>query len=397
MAVAALTAALLPSAAQGQQPGTTYDVTIGADFFAGRDGVPGFSARIYPGSVSLHKGDTVHFGGPFGAVPAFYPEGMEPAEASERYAAVPGDRFFFVVPDPDEGSTAFKIDDSAFAPTTTGCGTVDNPCDWDGSDPDDILLSDVPGDLHVTVTANAGDVIYAGGINFGGHDTFFRIEVVPNNETADTQGELDVRAAQLMQDDLDKARALHAKYSAKRTSHIRADGTRVFDVWAGIENGPVALLGFYPRKITIKKGQTVQWHFDYENMEAHNVIFPFDKARNILRNSFVPGCDPDGDDGTAPDTEPTFPPDGPPECPPGSVLELDLHPDEVLEAGNNVFTGNADFENSGVRSGQMLQDGFFSESPWNLKFKATTKGQSWRYMCTIHGPGLMGGRIKVRS
>ena len=389
--VAALGVALLPAAAQGQT-GTTYEIEVGADFF--EQGAPGFSARFYPGSVSLHSGDTLHFFG-FGS-PVMFPEGMEPMEAAERWQLDVGDRYFPLAPDTDEGERAYKFDESAFAPTPagTGCGTQANPCEWSGSNPNEIFIPENFEELYVTITANPGDVIY--GASFGGHDSSFRIEVVANNAPTDTQAALDARAAQLKSDDLNKALALHAKYSAKRTSHMTPNG-KVYDVWAGVENGPVALLGMYPRKISIKRGQTVQWHFDYEGMEVHNVVFPFNKGMEILQNTGVPVCDPDGDDGTAPDTEPTFPQDGPPTCPEGSVLEFDLHPDELFEAGNHVFTGPSDFENSGVRSGQLLQDGFFSESPWNLKFRATSNDKGWRYLCTIHGPGLMGGRVRVTN
>ena len=364
---------------------------MGADFF--EQGAPGFSSRFYPGSVSLHKGDTVHFFG-FGS-PILFPEGMASVEATERWQNDVGDRFFPLSTDPDEGPNAHKFNDAAFSatPAGTGCGTQADPCEWDGSDPDEVFIPEMFEEVYVTITANAGDVIY--GLLFGPHDSSFRIEVVGNNETADTQAELDARAGQLQSDDLNKALALHSRFSTKRTSHMTPNG-KVYDVWAGVENGPVGLVGFYPRKITITKGQRVQWHFDHEGMEVHNAVFPFDKALDILQNTGLPVCDPDTDSGPAPDTEPvSFPDDGPPECPQGSVLEFDLHPDELFEAGNHLFTGNSDFENSGVRSGETLQKGFFSESPWTVKFKKTSDSQGWRYMCTIHGPGIMGGRIKV--
>lgn len=390
VAVAALGVALMPAAAQGQT-GTTYEIEVGADFF--EQGAPGFSARFYPGSVSLHPGDTLHFFG-FGS-PVMFPEGMEPVEAAERWQLDVGDQNFPLVPDPDEGTTGYKFDEAAFAPTPAGigCGTQADPCEWDGSNPDEVFIPELFEELYVTITANPGDVIY--GASFGGHDSSFRIEVIANNATADTQAALDARAAQLKSDDLNKALALHSKYSAKRTSHMTPSG-KVYDVWAGVENGPVSLLGFYPRRITIKKGQTVQWHFDYEGMEIHNVVLSFNKGMEILQSAGIPQCDPDGDEGPGPDTEATFSEQGP-VCPEGSTLEFDLDPRELFETGNNVFTGNSDTETSGLRSGQLLQDGFFSESPWNLKFKNTSNDKGWRYLCTIHGPGLMGGRVRVTN
>jgi hypothetical protein len=368
----------------------TYDVTIGQEFFP--QGIPGFSLRFYPGSVAVHEGDTVHFGGDFGT-PVLFPEGMDVTEASEKFQANVEDPYSQVKLDPDE--SGYKFNTAFFQPTVTGCGDAANPCQWDGSDPDAILLSDLPSDLHVTITAAPGSVIYAA--TAGGHDSGFRIEVIPDGDTPSDQAELDARAAQLMEDDANKAAALFEKYRDRRTSHIGPDGKRVFDVWAGVENGPVALLGMFPRKIRIREGQRVQWHFDYEGIDVHNAVFPFAKARNISNNTFVPVCDPDGDSGTDPDVPPTSPPDVfPPECPPGSELEIDLHKNEIEQRGNGVFTGRSDLETSGLRSLQLLQDGFFSESPWTVRFRNSSPDDGFRYMCTVHGAGIMGGRIVVR-
>lgn len=381
----------LPASAQ-----TVYEIGVGQDFFESA-GIPGFSSRFYPGSIKLHKGDTIHFAG-FGA-PALFPEGMTTAEALERFAFEAGDPYQNPVPDPDEGANAWKFDPSAFQPTLTGCGTADDPCTWSGTDRDAIGIPDEAEEIYVTITANPGDVVYAN--LFGvSHDSEFRIEVVGNDEAASTQAELDDRAAQLLRDDLDKAAAMFARYSSRQSSHRRANGTRVTDVWVGVENGPVSLLGMFPRRVVIRKGSTVQFHFDYEGMETHNAVFPKSKARRISANTFVPVCDPDGDAGTAPDVDAIFDPNdenAPPTCPAGSSLEFDLDPREVNMVGNGVLTSASDLEGSGARTGQLLQhaDVLFDESPWNLRFAEESPRKGFAYMCTIHG-SFMSGKVVVR-
>jgi plastocyanin len=374
---------------------TTYEIIVGADYFESA-GIPGFSTRFYPGSVKLHKGDILHFAG-FGA-PALLPKDLSTAEAIERFAFDPTDPYSNPVPDPDDGPDAWKFDFSKFTPTFVGCGTADNPCEWAGSDPDAVGIPEEVPEIYVTITANPGDVIYANLFGYS-HDADFRIEVVAQNETASTQAELDTRASQLQRDDLDKAGALLNRFSTRESSHVTRDGTRVTDVWVGVENGPVALLGMFPRKVTIKRGQTVQFHFDYEGMETHDAFFPKSVARDVLFNTFVPVCDTDGDTGTALDVEPIFDetdPEAPPACPDGAVLEFDLDPRQVTKQGNGVFAGASDVENSGIRTGELLQPHpILDESPWNLKFKKISPDGGWKYMCTIHG-GLMSGLVIVK-
>lgn len=393
LAAVSLVAALAPATSARAQ--TVYEIEVGQDFFESA-GVPGFSSRFYPGAIRLHKGDTIHFFG-FGA-PALFPEGLTSAEALERFAFDPSDPFGNPVPDPDEGANAWKFDPAKFAPTLTDCGTADDPCDWNGSDPDAVGLADLP-ELYVTITGNPGDVIYANLFGFD-HDSDFRIEVVAPNEAASTQAELDARGAQLKQDDFDKAASLFARYSSRQSRHRGPNGAMITDVWVGVENGAVSLLGMFPRRVKIKRGSKVQFHFDYEGMETHNAVFPKSTAKRISRNTFVPVCDPDGDAGTAPDVEAISDPndpEAPPTCPAGSTLEFDLHPREINMVGNGVLTGGNDLEGSGARIGELLQhaDILFDESPWELKFNEESPDGGWKYMCTIHG-SFMSGSVVVR-
>lgn len=393
LAAVSLVAALAPAWPARAQ--TVYEVEVGQDFFESA-GLPGFSSRFYPGSIRIHKGDTIHFFG-FGA-PVVFPEGMTTAEALERFAFEPGDPYSNPVPDPDEGPDAWKFDFSKFAPTLTDCGTAQDPCEWNGADRDAVGIPVEAPDVHYTITANPGDVIYANLFGFS-HDSEFRIEVVGPNEPASTQAELDARAAQLKQDDFDKAASMFGRYQSRQSSHRAPNGARITDVWVGVENGSVSLLGMFPRRVKVKRGSKVQFHFDYEGMEVHNAVFPKKTAKDIMRNTFVPVCDPDGDDGTAPDLAAIFDPDdpeAPPTCPEGAVLEFDLDPREINMIGNGVLGGGRDLEGSGARTGQLLQPSEkpFNESPWEVKFTEESPKGGWKYMCTIHGP-LMSGAVIV--
>ncbi|MBA3431248.1 MAG: hypothetical protein H0U16_07190, partial [Actinobacteria bacterium] len=314
---------------------TTYKVKAFAEFFS--RGVPGFSARFLPESITIHKGDTIRFQG-FG--PTLLPLNQGPTEWREANATFPTDPYFQVKSDPDDGAKAVKFNTAIFGPSRAGCGSRAEPCNFAGKT---VLNGGDRRGFSVTFRADAGSVLYA--ISATQSRMNFRIEVVPQSQAASTQEQLDNRAATLMEQDYETAAALHAKYSDRQTSHINSKGVRVWDAWAGVDGDHVSLLQMYPKRLSIKKGQKVQWHFDLEN-ELHDVIFPFSKAQEILRNSFTPVCDPDGDDGPGPDE-----PAGPdfPFCDDIRQLEFDLLNKEVYKRGNGVFRGAGDFEGSGVR------------------------------------------------
>jgi plastocyanin len=381
-----MTAFLIPMGpAQAQ---TTYVVEFGQDFFETAN-VPGFSTRFYPGSVTLHKGDTIQFTG-FGA-PLLFPEGQVPSDELETRAARIGDELFFAAPDPDEGPDAAK-----FNPALDGeildCGTVDNPCVWDGSAAEPLVphFTTAP-PFFVTIDANPGDVIYAA----GGFASNFRIEVVPNGEAADTQADLSTRADALKDKDYNDAVALHNKFSDRQTSHRTANGTLVHDIYGGLDQGPISMLAMYPRKVKVKQGERVQFHFALEG-EIHNVVMPKGPAFSVLENFFVPLCDTDGDQGTAADVPADFDPaieDF--SCPQGSVLEFDLDERGVNETGNGALTGPNDLESSGLKWGERLSPQDFAPTPWTVRMKAASPEKGWKFFCTVHGP-FMGGHIIVK-
>jgi hypothetical protein len=200
----------------------------------------------------------------------------------------------------------------------------------------------------VTVDANPGTVLY-GAL---GPSAAIRVAVVDDPADASSPEELAARATALKRQDYNTAVGLHRKYGDRQTWHRDHRGRKVYDAWAGLSRGSIELLAMYPEKLTIRKDERVQWHFDLEN-EIHNATFSFEQAKDIFNNTFVPWCDPDTDAGPGPDTEPDFTnPDDPSTwCDDLSQLEFDLDDREVFGGGNGTFNGaDSDFEGSGLRS-----------------------------------------------
>lgn len=384
LAATALTAQLIP--ALPARAATTFEIKAGAEYFS--RGVPGFSARFYPGSVRVQAGDTLHFAG---RAPVLLPEGVAAQEFREGQASHLGDPYFLLQADPDDGERGVKINLNTIFPNAECGAAADDPCTWNGAAPNDILsLGDEAEDLWVTITAAPGSVIYA--TSLFGTRSDFRIEVVASGDEASSQAELDQRAAQLMRQDYNNAAALHNKFSARRTFHRDHKGRKVWDAWAGLDSGPVSLMAMYPKVLMIKPGQRVQWHFSLET-EIHNVVLPFKKATAASRSFFQFVCDPDGDGGAGPDTPPDL--EEPPFCNAPGAPEMDLGNRSLYQKGNRVFTGGKDFEGSGVRGPETLSAGFFKENTWTLKFKNSSPKKGFRYFCTVHGP-FMGGKVRVR-
>ena len=384
MALAMLAGLLVPGQARAA---TVYEVQVFESFF--EEGVPAFSARFYPGSIKVQRGDTIKFSD----IPVLFQEGVYPQnwipENFWRLDSAQGT----LVRDPDDGPDALK-----FGPEgRDACGRdAANPCVW-GPNPDPIFPEFPPEDQEnpdfttwVTVDAAPGTVLWGNSLAGSEINTNIRVEVVAPNETASTQAELDARAAELLRKDYEDALALHNKMSAKRTVHTNAQGQKVYDVFVGAAAGPIEFLASYPKKITVPRGARVMFHFPSEN-EPHTATFG---GGELLQNAFMPQCDPDGDDGAGPDTEPTFGPDGPP-CTPPAELEIDIDPRAIFETGDNRHTGRTDYENSGVKAPIFPEETDFDANPWTVRMTKSSNDKGFKYICIVHG-GFMGGRVVVK-
>ena len=365
---------------------TTYEIVVGQDFFE-RD-VPGFSARFYPGAVKVQQGDTLHFS----QGPGLGPAGLYPQEYFGENGVNLGDPFFFFVPDPDEGPDAIKFNPAFDTPPT--CGSADNPCSWDGANSDVVFAGGEDGDAFVVVNALPGTTLWAAGALGSDANVNFKVEVVGPNETPSTQAELDSRAQELMRKDYEDAAALDRRMGAKRSSHTNRQGDKVWDVFVGAAGGPIELFASYPRNLTIKKGEKVQYHF-MSQIEPHTATFGGAAAKDLLFNGFLPVCDTDGDQGTAPDEAAQFDDPEAPPCADMTQFEVDVDRRVVDELGNGRVSNNSSLESSGMKGVVFPEGGFLNQSPWTVKFDQANADDGFKYICLIHG-GFMGGKVFVK-
>lgn len=393
VALALAASLVVPATAQSQQQGTSYEIAVGQSFF--HLGIKAFSARIYPGSIKVHAGDTIRFS----EMIAFLPAGVYPQDYIPENMLNLDGKYSFLQADPDDGANAVKLnlDDPSVA-----CGrTQADACQW-GQNAEPIFPAGPlegdpePDSYHVwaTIDATPGTVLWGTSIPGSEVNTNIKVEVVAQNEAASTQEELDQRAAQLIRKDYEDTLALYSKMKAKRTSHINAAGKRVFDVWAGGMSGPIEFFDYFPRRIRVPRGARVMFHFQDE-LEPHTTTFGGRRARRIAdQNLFLPVCDPDGDDGAGPDVSPDFSNPEQPCTPPGE-LELDMNSRAIYETGDHRVTGPRDYENSGVKDPVFPEQTTFDSNPWTVRMTKVSD-RAYRYFCIVHGSDFMFGKVVVK-
>jgi plastocyanin len=371
---------------------STLDVQVGAPLFSEPQahGAPADGNRFYAPAMTVHTGDTVTF-----EFQGFHTATLLPANTDTNTwvgenAVGIGKPFSFVVPDPDDGAAVVKINSAAIFPSPLDCGAPADPCPYDGSKVVNSGIFDAS-DLQAQTFAFSTRIDASPGAKF----SFLclvhlgmrqSVSVVADTETTTTQAEIDTYRDKKVTVDARAAGRLHASLLEGNTS-----SRRVVDAYAGYDGPHFSLLAFYPRKLTLTKGQTVRWHFDALVFEDHTVTFPSKKALRIANNSFLPVCDPDGDTGTLPDepadaTATTI--DG--LCPGGvAQVEFSVDPQFGGPAGNGVATSVKDFESSGIRGANL---GF--ADPFELRFAKRTKNVPFTFICLIHP--FMRGKVIVR-
>ena len=369
LALAAVTTALLP--VSPASAATTYQVQVGAE--AGR----AFSWRFYPSAIKVAQGDTLQFNAMVNLTPA----GESAEEWREKFASDVDQDYYLWQSDPDDASEKINLN-ALWEFVGPPCGTADAPCSYTG---DEIhngvpFLSDDPG-FAVVVDAEPGTVFYA--LSLFGGQAHMRIEVVEPAE-ASTQAELDARSAELLERDTALANALWN--SLNNPEKHREGGKVVWDAYAGYDTRNLSFFDNFPKRLTVKKGQKVRYHFELEN-EYHSATTMVDKAFEVFNESFFPQCDPDGDAGSGPDTMPTS--EEPPFCDDPTQLEADMHPLFFGQAGNGAVSSLTDFESSGVRSPESLQGGGFGDGKyWDVTMKKANTKKGFKFICLLHGPGM---------
>jgi plastocyanin len=351
-------------------------VRVGQDL-SDKAKAPADGDRFYaPPPLQVHAGDTITFN-----FKGFHTATLIPKNTGAKQWAADNagfaDDYSFVAVDPDEPGNqeqpALKFNNNAALPSDPTCGAEDNPCPYDGSS---VVNSGVPfasPEFTVAINANAGDYFYV--ICLLHLKMKLRVEVVADTADTTTQAEINAYRTQKTNSDAARARKLDNKLRSERESH-RENGKVVWEAYAGVDRKGFSLLGFYPKKLRIRKGQKVEWAFDQLVYEDHTVTFPKKRALAVAGSSGNPVCDPDGDDGPGPDNPPEI--QGPPFCNDPTQVEFDIPRKFAYERGNHRHK-RFDYDNSGIR-GANVGD----LSSYTLKFTKRSSRKGIGYICLIH-------------
>ncbi|HEX2296632.1 MAG TPA: hypothetical protein VHN37_15170, partial [Actinomycetota bacterium] len=148
----------------------------------------------------------------------------------------------------------------------------------------------------------------------------------------------------------------------------------------------VSLYAFYPKRLSIERGDVVRWHFGSLVHEDHTVSMP--DPQLFFRLEFDEfSCDPDGDEGAGPDTPPeSDPQSGEPVCPEGSTLETDVSHEFWGGTGNGVLSGLNDVEHSGIAGVQAehLAPPANPDKSFDVRFGARSGNRPFKYFCFLH-------------
>lgn len=248
------------------------------------------------------------------------------------------------------------------------------------------LNSGVPfGDADFTVSIDAppGSTVWV--VCLVHPNMRFRFRVVDDAASTTSQETISQYRARRLAADAEAANALHHRLLSRQTRHRTAAGRLVWDAYAGFDAPGFSLLGMYPRRLVIKRGQPVKWHFQQMLFEDHTVTFPFRRGVRMSSRIFTPVCDP----GAGPDNPPDT--DQPPFCNDPSQLELDIPRALPFPSGDTAHRSGRDFAHSGVE-GANIHSG---KAPYRLRFTKVSRRKGFRYVCAIHG-SFMSGRVIVK-
>jgi plastocyanin len=273
---------------------------------------------------------------------------------------------------------------------TQSCGTADAPCTFDGTGIVSMgaPLAGPPAPFVVTVTAPPGTYLFhcrihplmTGTLNV----------VAAGSAGVTTAASADAAAATQATDDVAAGMAAEtAASTAGKTTN--PNGTTTWKLIAGTSDpaGHVAVLDMLPRRVTIKKGDTVVWR-PLDRNEPHTVTFPKD-----LGTLVVPLCEgPGGTD--IPATPTVVPPMGPFDfaCSGGPVDEFEL----TGGNGVTVITSPTTVSDSGIVAYRTVPLGFDMpvttvRASWWVRFTGASAG-TYTYVCMLHAG--MAGTIVVR-
>jgi len=343
-------------------------------------------------TVKVMEGDTLKIAG-FSLI---LQENEDPYTWHEENAREIDSAYGTFASDPDPDVPNFLDAPTTLNPflihTPDGCGTAaETPCHFDGkttlnpfgffSGPRAWVQIDAKKNSEFWIVPQTGDATA---------ETALKVEVTDDPAAVTTQESLDAYFKSAKASD---RAAAEATFKAMQKPRFREeDGHRIYQAYAGYESGPIVFDANFPYKLTIRKGDEVEWNFDYE-FNFHTVTFPFKKGVKLANEKgFIFACDPDGS-GEGPDNPPDFEATTP--CEDMTQFEFDLARKLTAEAGDGVFPGG--FENSGFKGADAptTSDMSGGTSPWSLTFDKRSTKKGYRYVCAVHG-SFMDGRIRVK-
>jgi len=374
----AFAAPVSSSAVPARRAAQTFSVMDGHDIPAGGRHRPADYMNFVPNTISVHKGDHITFEGEFHTATALPTSVTNPNTWIRTHARRLGQRYFFLARDDEPGRIIFNP--NVIYPTT-GCKPT--ACAVDGST---IVNSGALG--VVAPTKSTFTINVAAGKSFWVicliHPQMrMLVNVVPNGKNVQSQAQIDAAAKQLIAAQTTRATALWQRLQHQH-SHMGANGRRVVDAWSGYDVKRLELLGMFPHTIHVRRGQTVEWHFDKLLYEPHSVVFPARLAQ-VISNGPPPKCEKNNGSGDVPVTKKFT-------CPPGSrgPIEIEVGGRIFKKSGTHVVTRATGRHNSGARGGFDIS----RSGPYFLRFPvANAKG--YHYACGVHGR-MMSGIVVVR-
>jgi hypothetical protein len=351
----------------------------------------GASMRFFPRRITVHQGDSLHFTTRAFHTATLLPVGESAEEWVDDNASGTDEPFNVFVNDTDDGVGALKQTADTLVSNRTDCGPGaggTTPCDYDGTFLNSGAALDGPLDFTAVVDVAAGQSFWV--VCLIHPEMRMRVDVVAAGEDTTDQSDIDAQRANQIAADNDWAVATDRRLE-RQTSHRTGSGRTVRDVFQGADNQFAALAETYPKRLTIRRGQRVRFHFDSLKYETHSATFPPDFGRWFGQiETFHLVCDPDGDGTGGTDTE-VAEDEPPPFCPGGfDEVELDFEPRSAQGAGNGVVSSRSGLENSGIRGDAT--DRFES---FDVRFTRRSGRNRFVFFCLFHGPS-MATRVRVR-
>lgn len=437
------------AAAENEATPKLYRVEVGHRLDAkqadGTTNLAATSIRFFPSTLQVHRGDVIYFWGTIFMTPVVLlpppwtpttdPKDTHPWLAKDSEIAHDlDDPWYFVEFDPDEPTDdplqrPTKVNNRVVFPPPCG-GSESRACLFPQPPTQLVNLSDpasyrpdathdpvlgalgsgmgAPTDplqtkLYVKIDAEPGTTIWATMLTAIGMN--MRIDVVDDAVPATDPSTLeDLRLAQIAADEQSAhdADVAYADYSVREP---RGGGSFMWEALAGLEIEGITILQSYPHQLRIRRGDVVRWRSEQLPAQYHTITFPEQPALpdpksypHDVIDSFDPNkkregrplfeivCDPDTDEGSAPDHPTIFP--SPVFCPGGlTQVEIDLFNYAVYRAGDGRFEGGEDeFETSGIiGAAPPPAPGF---APFDLEFPVRSPESGFKYVCLLH-PGMV--------